>query len=283
MKKVAPSPFLLPSILFLLAMAIYPLSFNIYISFHNWDLRTGEVVFVGIHQYSKLLNDERFLNALKNTVIFVISAVSLEFTIGLIYANILNQELKGKRVFRTIFLLPMMLTPIVIGYVFLMFYHGDVGVVNHLLDICGLPKVNWLGSTSTSLLSAILVDVWQYSSMMILILLAGLQSLPTECLEAAEVDGASRWRVFKDITMPLMKPVMAVAILIRSVDAFKIFDIIYILTEGGPGTSSEPITMYAIWEGFRYFNIGYGAAIAMSLVALTSIITSQLLRVLRWR
>ncbi|MEM3382286.1 MAG: sugar ABC transporter permease [Candidatus Bathyarchaeia archaeon] len=283
MKKVAPSPFLLPSILFLLAMAIYPLSFNIYISFHNWDLRTGEVVFVGIHQYSKLLNDERFLNALKNTVIFVISAVSLEFTIGLIYANILNQELKGKRVFRTIFLLPMMLTPIVIGYVFLMFYHGDVGVINHLLDICGLPKVNWLGSTSTSLLSAILVDVWQYSSMMILILLAGLQSLPTECLEAAEVDGASRWRVFKDITMPLMKPVMAVAILIRSVDAFKIFDIIYILTEGGPGTSSEPITMYAIWEGFRYFNIGYGAAIAMSLVALTSIITSQLLRVLRWR
>ncbi|MEM3528274.1 MAG: sugar ABC transporter permease, partial [Candidatus Bathyarchaeia archaeon] len=233
MKKVAPSPFLLPSILFLLAMAIYPLSFNIYISFHNWDLRTGEVVFVGIHQYSKLLNDERFLNALKNTVIFVISAVSLEFTIGLIYANILNQELKGKRVFRTIFLLPMMLTPIVIGYVFLMFYHGDVGVINHLLDICGLPKVNWLGSTSTSLLSAILVDVWQYSSMMILILLAGLQSLPTECLEAAEVDGASRWRVFKDITMPLMKPVMAVAILIRSVDAFKIFDIIYILTEGG--------------------------------------------------
>ncbi len=283
MKHKIHTLFLIPSIIFLLTMAIYPLGFNIYISLHNWDLQSGEIHFVGSAQYAKLLSDARFLNALRNTLTFVIVAVTLELVIGLGYALVLNREIRGKRIFRTVFLLPMMLTPIVIGYIFMMLYHGDVGVINHMLNMIGLPKVNWLGSTSMSLLSAILVDVWQYSSLMILILLAGLQTLPVDCFEAAEVDGASRWRSFRDLTLPLMKPIIAVAVLIRSVDAFKIFDIIYILTEGGPGTSSEPISMYAIWEGFRYFNIGYGAAIAMTLVLMTAMVTSQLLRRLRWR
>jgi len=262
-RKYAKYFFVAPCIIYLLIVGIFPLIYSLVLCFYQWDVVVNpEPIFIGFGNFLRLFQDFRFWITLKNTCIFVVGAITLQFSIGLGLALLLNREIKGQGTFRLVFLTPMMLTGVAVGYTWRMLYHVTSGPLNYFLHLLGLPSFLWLADSSTALISMILVDTWQWTPFIFITLLAGLQSLPPELYEAAEVDGANNQQMFKHITLPLLYPVMLIVILLRSVEVFKIFDIIFICTGGGPGISTETITMYIRTIGMTQFSLGYAAAMS---------------------
>ncbi|MBM4465052.1 MAG: sugar ABC transporter permease [Chloroflexi bacterium] len=270
-----------PVILYLLLIGIFPLIFSFGLSFLHWDVAAQRPMsFAGLANYAELLRDSRFLKTFLNTIIFVIGAITFEVIFGFGLALLLNREIRGQGIFRVLLMLPMMATPVAVGYTWRMLYHVTNGPINHILRVFHLPTGTWLSSGKTSLLSIIITDVWQWTPFVFIILLAGLQSLPREPFEAAAVDGASRVQIFFYLTLPMIWPIMVIAILLRMVEAIKIFDIVFVMTAGGPGISTETSTMYARLVSLTQFRLGYGAAIAYVLMILSAIIFIILTRVL---
>lgn len=255
--------FLLPAVVILLLINIFPFLFSLALAFGRVSLIGGLKIQLGTWQnWATLLSDERFWNAVRVTVTFVAASVVLEYGLGLFLAVLLHRRLPGSGFFRVLFIVPMTLTPIAVGYTWRMLFNESFGPINHLMAMLGLPELPWLSSTGLSLLSLILVDVWHWTPFMMILLLAGLQSLPEEVMEAAHVDGASHWGVFRYITFPMLLPTSLAAVLLRSLEASKIVDEIFIITGGGPGTSSESLTLYAYYAGLQSFDLAYGATIA---------------------
>lgn len=277
----------LPCVITLLSIAIFPLLYSLYISFTNYELgRPIPLRFVGLQNYYDVLfKDARFWNALKNTFIFISSTISVQFVVGLILALTLNRMARGRAGVLAALLLPTMVIPVAAGYAWWMLYDVTYGPINYILYVFGLASQEapprWLASPELSLPSIILADIWQYTPFMMLILLAGLQAIPPEAYEASQIDGAGRWETFKHITLPLLKPAIAVALLIRVIDAFKIFDLVYILTQGGPGISSEVASYYAYLHGFKFFRMGYASALSYIILIIVAVFTTILLKVLR--
>ncbi len=273
---------LAPCILYLLGIGVFPLLYSARLLFYDWNIsaRRGQV-FVGLGNFVRLAEDRMFRDTLSNTVIFVVAAVSLEFVLGFGLALLLNRQIKGQGIFRIIFLMPMMASPVAVGYTWRMLYHVANGPLNHFLSLVGLPPAFWTSDISTALPSVILIDVWQWTPFVFVILLAGLQSLPREPYEAAIVDGANSWQIFRYITIPLLSPVMALAVLLRAVEAVKIFDVIFVTTAGGPGSATETVTMYARMVGMKQFNLGYGSTVSYTLLIVSIIIFTFLIRFLR--
>ena len=264
--KRAGRTFLLPTVIILLALTIFPFLFCIFLTFGKVSFVGGlQIHFAGLKNWMRLFGDERFYNALSNTILITVIAVAIEYVLGLGLALLLNTRVKGSTFFRVLFLLPMMLTPIVVGYMGRMMFNPTRGPVNHVLPLLGLPAVAWLTEPKIVLYSVILTDIWHWTPFMILILFAGLQSIPPALLEAARVDGASRWELFREVVFPLLAPASIAAILLRIVEVLKIMDKIYILTGGGPGISSESMTLFGYSLGLRAFDLAYGATIAFSL------------------
>jgi multiple sugar transport system permease protein len=216
-----------------------------------------------MYNYVAFFQDTLFWNAMKNTLVFVISAVSLELILGLVLASGLNRVIRGSGFFRSILLMPMFITPVAVGIIPCLL--GKIGLFN-------LDKIEWLASPSTALVTIILIDVWQWTSFVTLFLLAGLQSLPEEPFEAARVDGASGYQIFRYITLPLMTPVIMVTILLRMIDAFRVFEYVYVLTRGGPGAATETITYYIYKVGFRFFYLGKASAMALLFMSIIMVI-----------
>lgn len=249
-------------ILLLLSVTIYPFIYTLYLSFHKWIIiQNPEKNFIGLGNFAKLFQNEYFLNSSVITFIFVFTAVGLETLIGLVLAVLFDRKIRGYSIIRTIVIMPVLLTPIGIGYLFIPILTPDFGILNYLLSIIGFPgNIAWTANPSTVLLSCILVDVWQWTPFMFLVLFTGLQSLPQQVYQAAKVDGASRWQIFIYITMPLILPVLGVALTLRVMDAFKIFDIIYVLTFGGPGNLTDVLTLFIYRKSFTFWNFGEAAA-----------------------
>ena len=224
---------LIPAIVYLILIGIFPLIYSFVLSFHNWDVAAGKpMTFAGLGNYIELFRDWRFRQTLLNTIIFVVSAISLEVIFGFGLAILLNRKLRGQAIFRVLFILPMMTTPVAAGYTWRMLYHVTNGPINHILGLFRLPSMTWLSVGQTALMSIIITDVWQWTPFVFLIMLAGLQSLPREPFEAAEVDGASRIQIFFYLTLPMISSILIITILLRMVEALKIFDI-YIRYDSG--------------------------------------------------
>lgn len=271
---------LVPTIVYLLLIGIFPLIFSFVLSFLNWDVAAGKpMTFAGLGNYVELIRDLRFWQTLRNTVIFVAAAISLEVIFGFGLALLLNRKLRGQSIFRVLLILPMMTTPVAAGYTWRMLYHVTNGPINHILGLLHLPIMLWLSSGRTALMSIVITDVWQWTPFVFIILLAGLQSLPTEPFEAAAVEGASRIQTFFYLTLPMISSILVIAILLRLVEALKIFDIIFVMTAGGPGITTESSTMYAKIVSLSQFRLGYGAAIAYVLMILSIIFFIILTRV----
>lgn len=262
MKRLSPSFFSVgPAVAYLVAFVIFPLAFSAVVSFYYIDLPTGRWNFVGSQNYLELLDDSTFITSLGRTVMFVVSMVSVEIGLGLVLALILNSEMRGKRFFRIVFLFPISIGALTVGFIWRLIYHQS-GPANYLLTLVGFGRVPWLGDVAIAPISIVLTDAWQWTPFMMLVLLAGLQSIPQDIYEVAVVDGASRWSILRYITLPMLSGIVAVAAIIRSIDAFKIFDIIYILTSGGPGTSTYVVSLYDYYQGFKSLNIGYAASMS---------------------
>lgn len=277
--------FLLPTVILILALSIFPLVFSFALAFVSWDLSRleGGIRFVGLQNFGTLVTDTRFWNTTRVTVLFVVAAVALEFVLGLGVALLLNQEIRFRRFFRVAFLMPMMLTPAAVGYLGRMLFNESQGPINDVIHRLGGPSIPWTSDGALALPSLILVDAWEWTPFVMIVLLAGLQSLPTDVFEAARVDGASSWQTFRWITFPLLAPVSTTAVLIRALEAFKLFDIVAVMTGGGPGTATETVTWYAYIVGMANGNLGYASAIAYSLLIMVTVFSLVFLNSLRAR
>ncbi len=261
--------FPLPAVIFVVAMMGFPILYTLWVSMTDWSMASGgEAHFVGLANYLALFSDDRFYNATWLTFYFTILAVGVETVLGVAIALVLNREFRGKNFAKTILLLPMVATPVAIGLAWTLFYEPTIGLGNYVLKMFGLPASTWLASKSMVIPALAIVDIWEWTPMVTLIVLAGLAALPTDPFEAAEVDGASSWQIFRYVTLPLLTPTILVAVILRSIDAFKTFDIIYTMTAGGPGFASETLNIYGYNLAFGYFRFGAASSILVALLAL---------------
>jgi len=220
--------------------------------------------FVGLYNYLYAFTSDAVLRiAFINTVIVVTVAIATEFALGMTLAILLSSEsIRFKGIFRTCLLAPMLMTPVVVGVLWRFMFHPTFGIVNYVLGLLGIGAMQWLSDIRLALGSSIIVDVWQWTPFMFLVLYAGLQSIPREPQEAAQIDGASRWYILRYIVLPMMRPIITVVVIFRMIDLFKIFDIIYVLTRGGPGDATEVLTLYIFRVGLNYYYIGRAAALS---------------------
>jgi multiple sugar transport system permease protein len=270
--------YLVPAALLLAVVTLYPLAHVLWLSLERRSLLDpGPARFVGLENYVRLAADERFWNALGNTLYFVGASVSLELVLGLAFALAVQRPFRGRAALYGIILLPWAVPTAVSARMWEWMYNTEIGVLNHVL---GTP-VNWLGSPAWALNAAILMDVWKSTPFVALLLAAGLQSIPRDLYRAAEVDGASRWTVLSRITLPLLAPVMLVALVFRTIDAFRVFDSIYVLTGGGPADTTETLSIYAYKTLFQSLEFGYGSALAVSVFACVALAAALYVALLR--
>lgn len=275
--------FTLPAVLFVILMVIFPLGYTAYISLHEWSLSgTTAPKWVGLDNYAALLSDSRFWGATGRTLYFSFGTVIVQTILAVALAIFLNRNFFLKNVVKTLFLLPMVATPVAIAMVWMLIYEPTTGFANFFLKKLGFDLQLWLSSSSTVLHSLMLVDIWEWTPMITLIVLAGLTTLPSEPFESALVDGANRWQTFWKITFPLLLPSIVVAMLLRMIDALKTFDLIYATTQGGPGTASETLNTYGYLLGFNFFRVGSGSALIMLFLLVVALV-SLLFVVLRNR
>lgn len=256
--------FLLPCLGYLALMAIFPLVWSLSLSMTKW---LGTIMekpqWTGLTNYRDIIfKDLRFLQDLWFTIRFVTIAVSLELGIGLGMAHLLHQNFRGRGFFRVLFLIPMACPPIAVAFLWKMMLHPDIGIINSALQVLGLPKVKWTTSTTIAPFTIIMVDVWEWTPFMFLALLAAFQSLPVEIYDAAAVDGASRFQIFRKITIPLITPIIVTIVLIRIIDAFKLFELVFGITSAGPANATEALSYYVYLTGIKWFDLGKGAAMS---------------------
>jgi multiple sugar transport system permease protein len=271
-KKSTLMWFLVPITVYMVVFFLYPVIYNIIIGF--FELKLGRTpIYNGVSNYREMLADTQFLNSLVTTLIFVFSAVSVEVVFGMLIAFLLNHENRVMEIIRTFILIPTVFTPLVAGLVWKSLYHPDLGMITYYLRKFGIDIGRGLiVERSLALGSIVVVDIWEWTPLMVIIILAGLKSLPTEPYEAARIDGAGEIPIFFKITLPLLRPTLLVALLIRSLDALKVFDIIWAITGGGPGTSTTVANLRIYEVGMNQLRIGYAAALSNVLLIMGVII-----------
>jgi multiple sugar transport system permease protein len=267
--------FLLPAAVVIVVLTTFPFIFALILTFTNMRLLASSGLrFVGFENWGRLFSDSNFHIVLRNTLVFVIAGVTLQYLLGLGLALLLNEDIRGRRFFRISLLLPMMMSPVAVSYVIgKMLFSESFGPINDILSMLGLPLFTWTLSSAKSMAVLIIIDTWQWTPFFILVLLAGLQSISPELYEAARVDGASPRQMFLRITFPLLLPLSITAILIRGLEAFKVLDIVRVVTGGGPGNSTESVTLFAYDIGLKGGDIAYASTVAYALL-ITVIISS---------
>jgi multiple sugar transport system permease protein len=269
---------LVPALVILLLLTVYPLVSVAYISLYQYDYIGGTKRFVGLENYARLADDLFFLASVRNTVVFSLLATLSQVVLGLFLAILFNREFFGRRLIIPLMIFPMLLSTMVVSAIWRAWFHFDYGFLNNLLRALGLGGVRWLFDPDIALYSIVLVDLWQWTPMVFLILLAGLQAIPREHYEAAQIDGASGFQILCYVTLPLLQGHIFLATLLRTVDSFKLFDKVYALTGGGPGIATESISTYIYREGFRFFNLGQASAASIVMLAAACLLAAVYIR-----
>jgi len=260
----------LPAVVILLLITVFPTIYSFWVSLQSYYLpRPYASEFVGVSNYIGVLTDTRFWSSMKQTGLLMASAISIEFVLGLAIALFLYKEFKGSKLITPIILMPMMIAPVIVGYMWRLLYQVEAGPFNYLLGFLGLGPYAWTSDVVTAVPSIVIADIWQWTPFVVLVLLAGLTSLPQNVLEAAEVDGATGWYRLIYIILPMLRRVVAIVLLLRILDVFRMFDKIYVMTHGGPGNATETVGFYAYLSGFKYLQIGYAAAMSFLLLFVT--------------
>jgi multiple sugar transport system permease protein len=272
-RAATPWLFLTPALVLVGLVTLYPFGYSLVISFQDVQLtRLGDARFIGLENYRELLSDPAFHHSLLLSVAYVAGSVVGSLLVGFALALIMNQELRGMVVFRSLLIIPMVVTPVSIGLTWRMMYSDQTGIINAVLGSLGLPRPLWIESPDSALLSVILADIWEWTPFMFLLLLAGLRSLPLSPFESARVDGASAWQRFWFLTVPMMRPVIAVAVILRAVDALRIFDQVFIMTRGGPAQATDLFSLFVYRTGFKHSHLGYAAALSWVMLLASSLL-----------
>ena len=267
----------------MMLMAVFPLVWSLSLSFTKW---LGTIMarpqWHGLKNFGDILfRDPRFWADLGFTVRFVVMAVGLELGIGLGLAHLLHEPFRGRGFFRVLYLIPMACPPIAVAFIWKMMVHPDVGIINSMISAVGLAKVKWTTSTIVAPFTIVMVDVWEWTPFMFLALLAAYQALPQEVYQAAAVDGASKGQMFRRITLPLISPLILTIVLIRIIDAFKLFELVFGITSAGPANATEALSYYIYLTGIKWFDLGKGAA--MSWIFLIILLSISLFLLSRFR
>ena len=254
--------FSLPAVLVIAAVVVFPWLFTLFLSTQDWKIGGG-AEFVGLGNFIDLAKDQRFAETMWHTFYFTVLAVVLPILFGTAAALVFHREFPARGLLRTIFVMPMMATPVAVALVWTMMFHPQLGVLNYLLSLVGIPPQGWVYDPGTVIPTLVMVEVWHWTPLVMLIVLGGLAGLPKEPYESALIDGANDWHMFRHITLPLVWPFIMVAIVIRTIDALKAFDTIFVITQGGPGTASETMNIFLYLQAFQFYKIGYASAVVV--------------------
>lgn len=282
----SPWPWLLPLIALLVLFTLYPLFYNIWLSFHEFVPRQRSLAFVGFDNWFQLWGDARFWSALGVTFLYFTFALTIEIILGMAIALLLDAELPGFGALRAILSMTLVIPPAIAGMMFLLMQDPQFGVISYFLDALGWldSSTPILATSSLALIGVLLTEVWQWTPFMVLIFIAGLRSLPREPYEAAMIDGVSPFQTFRRLTLPMMSRVLAVAVLLRGIDLFRVFDYVFVMTSGGPGTSTYTLSLYAWQQTFSFLKWGYGATLSLTSLGIVMILANLFIRVakVRW-
>ena len=269
--------FVAPAVIVLSLVILAPIVIAIITSFYDYTLIDRSLdKFIGLKNYFNSITNEKFIHSSIVTISFVLLVVLFEFLIGFLIAILLNQVEKFRNIYYFILLIPLLINPVVVGLIWRMFLHPQLGILNYVIGLIGIDPVNWLGDPQNAFITIILVDIWHQVSFMIILLLAGLASIPEEPYEAARVDGANAFQQFKDITLTYMRPVIIITLLIRLIFALKTYDLIYIMTKGGPGDATDLISYYIYRSAFIGLDLGQAASMSVILLIIVCIIVYPL-------
>ncbi len=273
-----------PAVLILFGLTIYPFLFMGWISLHKWSIvPTLPRIFLGLGQYGFILGDPSFWNSVRVTVVYMVVSVTVQLVLGFFLALLLCTPHRYVRYFRLPYMIPMFVSPVVVALIWRFMLGADLGIVNFFLRSIGLGGVAWLGGETSALISVVLVDVWQWTPFTVLILSAGISSLPHEPFEAAAIDGANRRQMIRYLTMPMLMPVFTVVLLFRVLDAFKIFDIVFILTRGGPAEATNVLVLNIWRKGFFENQLGFAAALSVIMIIIATLLAIMLIRLMARR
>ena len=256
-----------PAVIFTIALIAFPLAYTVWMSLHEFSFGGTPRMNYG-HNYVQMVEDAEFWNGMKITLILYVLSLAMQLVLGTYVAILLHTSKKLSGLVRTLMISPFVLPPVVVGMMWLVVLDPSIGAANYILTGLGLPRSDWLASPQWVIPTIALIDTWQWTPFVALIVLGGLQSLPPNVYEAAQIDGASRWKTFWRITLPLLLPTIVTAAILRSVDLLRFFDIIYITTQGGPGNASNTLNIYGFRKGFEFFEIGYASALMITLSAI---------------
>jgi len=276
--------FIAPAVLYLMLLSVFPFIYSVYLSLHDAKLTTmHRKWFVGLENYERLLSDPVFLQAIQNTAVLTIVSIGLELTLGFFAAKVFFglREMRTGQVLRSMAILPMMITPICVGLIFGYILNPTLGIANYLLSGVGVEGPSWFGDARFALPSVILINVWQWTPFMMLLMIAGLVSIPDSLYEAAELEGAKWHHVARWVELPAIRDVILIGVILRVIDNLKLFDIVYITTRGGPGASTELVTFFAYRQNFRFFQVGYGSAAAVIILLISIFVTTIAVSYLR--
>lgn len=263
-----PLPWLLPLIVILVVFALYPFFYNIYLSLHEFVPRRRELVFVGAENWLRLFEDSRLWGSLWITLLYTGICLSIQLVLGMAIALLIDSDDPGFGILRGLLTLTLVIPPAITGMMFLLMEDAQFGVITYFLQSMGfLSGGSILANSTSALMGVMLADIWQWTPFMVLIFVAGLRALPSDPFESAMIDGASNWQIFRRLTLPMMSKVIAIAVLIRGIDLFRTFDYVYVMTSGGPGTSTYTLSLYAWQQTFSFIKWGYGATISLFALA----------------
>ncbi|MCF7943596.1 MAG: sugar ABC transporter permease [Spirochaetia bacterium] len=271
--------FLLPVFVILLIAAFIPLGYGFGLSFFKYKLNLQQSpLFVGLENYIDLFRDELFMQSLKNNIAFALMSVAIEIVIGIIIAMLLSDDNSFSRIATTFLLIPMIIAPVASGTLWKMMLDRTYGIVNYLLSFVGLPAVSWLADFRIAIYTIVFVDAWQFIPFVAILVLSSIKSIPKSFLDAARVDGASPLKVFTRIVLPITAPVIIIVAMVRFIDAFKVFDTIFVMTQGGPGNATEMLPTYIYRQGIKFLKVGYSSATAILFITVMSLIAWQFIR-----
>ncbi|NOY10144.1 MAG: sugar ABC transporter permease [Spirochaetes bacterium] len=278
--KVVSWVFLLPVIIILAVTAFIPLGYGVFLSFHKFQLNipNSKPVFIGFSNYIEFMKDKLFIKSLTNNIIFATISVSMELIVGLVVAMILSEDNKMSRVMITIILIPMIIAPVVAGTLWRMMLDSTYGVVDYFLELIHIPGVRWLSDPKIALYSVILVDFWKFTPYVAILLISSVKTIPRSFMDSARVDGASPWKLFYRIVLPIISPVIIIVAMIRFIDAFKVFDLVFVMTGGGPGNATEVLPTYIYREGIKYFRIGFASSVAVVFITVMFLVSGIFIR-----
>lgn len=275
-----PYKLLAPTLILLGIVTIFPIIYSVIVSFTSYNTFGQAVGFAGLKNYLDIFKSMEFWNAILITLLYTAIAVSFEIFLGFNLALMVSKDGKAMRYLRWLLIIPMMLSPLVVAVVFRLMLNTDMGIINFILQSMGISKVNFLGEPVLAFLSLVFVDIWQWMPMVFLIILAGLQALPQDPFEAAEIDGASKFQIVRFITIPMLKPILIVALVIRTMDALRTFDQVFVLTQGGPGRATETISYLMYRSSMKFTDYGFSTAGLFIVLIITITISTFLIRLM---